>query len=99
VASSQAALHRVAAVETTRTGFASFADTVSTWRAPVASAFNGRGPWWNAGASHMHAAVPTVVFRQLGLLSLLEEHRRLTCAREPAGCRTARPGGVGGEGW
>ena len=44
------------------------------------SAFNGRGPWWNAGASHMHAAVPTAALRQLGLLSLLEEHRRLTCA-------------------
>jgi RNA-directed DNA polymerase len=42
-----------------------------------ASAYNGRGPWWNAGASHMHAAVPTATFRQLGLLSLVEEHRRL----------------------
>jgi RNA-directed DNA polymerase len=42
-----------------------------------ASAFNGRGPWWNAGASHMHAAVPTAVLRQLGLLSLLDEHQRL----------------------
>ncbi len=45
-----------------------------------ASAFNGRGPWWNAGASHMHAAVPTAALRQLGLLSLLEEHQRRTCA-------------------
>jgi RNA-directed DNA polymerase len=45
-----------------------------------ASAFNGRGPWWNAGASHMHAAVPTVMLRQLGLLSLLEEHQRLRSA-------------------
>ena len=44
------------------------------------SAFNGRGPWWNAGASHMHAAVPTAALRQLGLLSLLEEYQRLTCA-------------------
>ena len=42
-----------------------------------AAAFNGRGPWWNAGASHMHAAVPTAVLRQLGLLSLLDEHQRL----------------------
>jgi RNA-directed DNA polymerase len=23
----------------------------------AASAYNGRGPWWNAGASHLHAAV------------------------------------------
>jgi RNA-directed DNA polymerase len=45
-----------------------------------ASAFNGRGPWWNAGASHMHAAVPTAALRRLGLLSLLDEHQRLTCA-------------------
>jgi RNA-directed DNA polymerase len=45
-----------------------------------ASAFNGRGPWWNAGASHMHAAVPTAALRQLGLLSLLDEHHRLARA-------------------
>ena len=45
-----------------------------------ASAFNGRGPWWNAGASHMHAAVPTAALRQLGLLSLLTEHQRLARA-------------------
>jgi RNA-directed DNA polymerase len=42
-----------------------------------ASANNGRGPWWNAGASHMHAAVPTAVLRGWGLLSLVDEHRRL----------------------
>lgn len=41
------------------------------------SASNGRGPWWNAGASHMHAAVPTAVLRGWGLLSLLDEQRRL----------------------
>jgi RNA-directed DNA polymerase len=34
------------------------------------SAGNGRGPWWNAGASHMNQAIPTCV-------SLLDEHRRL----------------------
>ena len=45
-----------------------------------ASAFNGRGPWWNAGASHMHAAVPTAVLRHWGLLSLLDEYQRLTRA-------------------
>jgi len=45
-----------------------------------ASALNGHGPWWNAGASHMHAAVPTAVLRQLGLLSLLDEHQRLARA-------------------
>jgi RNA-directed DNA polymerase len=44
------------------------------------SAYNGRGPWWNAGGSHMHAAVPTAVLRRLGLLSLLDEHQRLARA-------------------
>jgi len=38
---------------------------------------NGRGPWWNAGASHMNAAVPVSALRQLGLASFVEEHRRL----------------------
>jgi RNA-directed DNA polymerase len=38
---------------------------------------NGYGPWWNAGASHMNLALPTSALRRLGLLSLLEEHRRL----------------------
>jgi len=44
------------------------------------SAYNGHGPWWNAGASQMHQAVPTSALRRLGLLSLLEEHRRLACS-------------------
>jgi RNA-directed DNA polymerase len=42
-----------------------------------ASANNGRGPWWNAGASHMNDAFRKTFFDQLGLLSLLEQHRRL----------------------
>ena len=42
-----------------------------------ASANNGRGPWWNAGASHMNDAYRKTFFAQLGLLSLLEQHRRL----------------------
>jgi len=41
------------------------------------SAWNGRGPWWNAGASHMNHAVPISELRGCGLISLLEEHRRL----------------------
>jgi RNA-directed DNA polymerase len=43
------------------------------------SAYNGRGPWWNAGASHMHQAVPTSALRRMGLISLIDEHRRLAC--------------------
>jgi RNA-directed DNA polymerase len=38
---------------------------------------NGRGPWWNAGASHMNLAVPLSAMHQLGLVSFVEEHRRL----------------------
>jgi RNA-directed DNA polymerase len=41
------------------------------------SATNGRGPWWNAGASHMNHAVPTRWFSQLGLVSILQESQRL----------------------
>ena len=45
-----------------------------------ASARNGRGSWWNAGASHMNAAIPNVLLRRLGLVSLLDEFRRLACS-------------------
>jgi RNA-directed DNA polymerase len=41
------------------------------------SASNGRGPWWNFGASHMNAALPAAYFTHLGLVSLLATHRRL----------------------
>jgi RNA-directed DNA polymerase len=36
------------------------------------SAGNGRGPWWNSGASHMNGAFPKKYFDRLGLVSLLE---------------------------
>ena len=42
-----------------------------------ASATNGRGPWWNAGASHMNDAFRAAFFTNLGLPSLLREHHRL----------------------
>ena len=45
-------------------------------------AFNGRGPWWNAGASHMNAALPTAYFRKLGLISLIDEVNWRTLLRE-----------------
>jgi RNA-directed DNA polymerase len=45
------------------------------WR----SATNGRGPWWNSGASHMNAAFPKGFFDRLGLVSLLDTVRRLQC--------------------
>jgi len=42
------------------------------WR----SATNGRGAWWNAGASHMNAAFPKSFFDRMGLVSLVDTHRR-----------------------
>jgi RNA-directed DNA polymerase len=44
------------------------------------SAMNGRGPWWNAGASHMNAAFPKSYFDRCGLLSLLEQRLRFQLA-------------------
>jgi RNA-directed DNA polymerase len=41
------------------------------------SASNGRGPWWNSGASHMNAAFPKKFFDKLGLVSLLDQLLRL----------------------
>jgi RNA-directed DNA polymerase len=41
---------------------------------------NGRGLWWNVGASHRNHGVPTRMYRSLRRVSPLEEHRRLACA-------------------
>ena len=46
------------------------------WR----SACNGRGPWWNSGASHMNDAFRAIFFANLGLISLQMEHRRFNRA-------------------
>ena len=43
------------------------------------SATNGRGPWWNSGASHMNQAFPKKFFDNHGLVSLLDQLRRLQC--------------------
>jgi RNA-directed DNA polymerase len=40
------------------------------------SAFNQRGPWFNAGASHMNQAFPKRYFDQLGLISTLDSLRK-----------------------
>jgi group II intron reverse transcriptase/maturase len=50
-------------------------DKTRAWK----SASNGRGPWWNAGASHMNTAYPKSFFDVLGLVSLLETQRRFQC--------------------
>src|SRR5215831_18211265 len=41
------------------------------------SAMNGRGPWWNAGASHMNEAFPKSYFDRCGLVSLLDHRLKL----------------------
>jgi RNA-directed DNA polymerase len=41
------------------------------------AASNGRGPWWNAGAPHMHAAITNERLFDWGLLSLLGMYRGL----------------------
>lgn len=48
-------------------------EEVRAWR----SATNGRGAWWNAGASHMNAATPKAWFDRLQLVSLVNTHRAL----------------------
>jgi RNA-directed DNA polymerase len=57
------------------------------------SAYNGRGPWWNAGASHMNEAFPKKHFDHLGLVSLLDELKRQSqrTMYGTAGCGTACP--------
>ncbi|WP_258801432.1 group II intron maturase-specific domain-containing protein [Halomonas sp. DQ26W] len=49
-------------------------DAYRAWK----SAGNGRGAWWNAGASHMNQDLPRKWFDQLGLISVLDTVRRLT---------------------
>ena len=43
-------------------------DKARAWQ----SATNGRGSWWNAGASHMHEAFKKSYFDKMGLVSLLD---------------------------
>ena len=49
-------------------------DAYRAWK----SAGNGRGAWWNAGASHMNQALPRKWFDQLGLISVLDTVRRFS---------------------
>jgi RNA-directed DNA polymerase len=50
-------------------------DPTRAWK----SASNGRGPWWNAGASHMSTAYTKSFFNALGLVSLLATQQRFQC--------------------
>ena len=47
-------------------------DEARAWQ----SATNGRGPWWNGGASHMNHAFPKTWFDRMGLVSLLDTQGR-----------------------
>ena len=46
------------------------------WGRALKSAMNGRGPWWNSRQSHMNQAFRKKFFDNMGLVSLLAEHRR-----------------------
>ena len=48
-------------------------DAHRAWKSSV----NGRGPWWNAGASHMTHALPPKYFASMRLDSLVDIHQRL----------------------
>jgi len=48
-------------------------DEDRAWR----SATNGRGPWWNSGASHLNQVLPKRFFDRCGLVNLQNELRRL----------------------
>ena len=41
------------------------------------SATNGRGPWWNAGASHMNEAFKKTDFDKMGLASLFDRFKSI----------------------
>jgi RNA-directed DNA polymerase len=50
-------------------------ETARAWRCVS----NGRGAWWNSGASHMNACYPKSYFEKMGLVSLLDRLQRLQC--------------------
>lgn len=51
-------------------------DRVRAW----ISVSNGRGPWWNAGSSHMNQAVTNHWLQEQGLVSLLERMKIKWCS-------------------
>jgi len=60
------------------------------------SAFNGRGAWWNSGASHMNAAFQKKYFDSLNLVSLLDEILKFQHLTKTAVIRNRTSGGVRG---
>lgn len=55
------------------------------------SSVNGRGAWWNSGASHMNEAFPKRYFDNLGLVSLLDAKLKKSNRIGTAGYGTVRP--------
>jgi len=62
-----------------------------------ASAFNGRGAWWNAGKSHMNLAFPKSYFDALGMYSFVDSLLAYRNGLRTAVVRNRMPGGVGGR--
>jgi len=54
------------------------------------SATNGRGPWWNSGASHMNEAFKKSYFDQMGLVALLDTIRKIRKSSRTAVYGTVR---------
>jgi len=48
-------------------------EEVRAWK----SAYNGRGPWWNAGAGHMNQAFPKTFFDRAGLTSVYDQVQKM----------------------
>jgi len=55
------------------------------------SAGNGRGAWWNSGASHMNEAFPKRFFDSIGLVSLMDVKMNRNFNFGTAGYGTVRP--------
>jgi RNA-directed DNA polymerase len=53
-------------------------------------ALNGRGPWWNSGASRMNQCFPKSFFDRLGLVSSLNQLRKLQYVSRTAVYGTVR---------
>ena len=80
----------LAALEETRTRARKLIERGIAREAAYTSAYNGRGAWWNSGASHMHLAFPAKWFTQQGLIGLLSQHQRFHNLSRTAVCRPAR---------
>ena len=70
MAKAQTSKHTLASNETWKTRAKRMMERGLSEQRAWASASNGRGPWWNAGASHMNEAYPIKYFQELKLVGL-----------------------------